>query len=107
MRLEGHLELLKQKVQEEDFLNARGLGNKIPFWIFEYPPEAKLDARIAMLPSESAQDKQEKERFGKLMQELVAYDEKLNNKALGFIDIDLDTGVTANYAKFEGLAEGI
>ena len=67
--------------------------------------EAKLDARIAML-SESPRDKQEKERLGKLMQELVAYDEKLNNKALGFIDIDLDDGVTANYAKFEGLVEG-
>ena len=68
--------------------------------------EAKLDARMGML-SESPRDKQEKERLGKLMQELVAYDEKLNNKALGFIDIDLDDGVTANYAKFEGLVEGI
>lgn len=68
--------------------------------------EAKLDARIGML-ADSARDKQEKERLGKLMQELVAYDEKLNNKALGFIDIDLDDGVTANYAKFEGLVEGI
>jgi hypothetical protein len=68
--------------------------------------EAKLDARIAML-SESPRDKQEKERLGKLMQELVAYDEKLNNKALKFIDIDLDDGVTVNYAKFEGLVEGV
>jgi hypothetical protein len=42
--------------------------------------EAKLDARIAML-SESARDKQEKERIGKLVLELAAYDEKLNNKA--------------------------
>jgi hypothetical protein len=46
--------------------------------------EAKLDARIAML-SESARDKQEKKRLGKLMQELAAYDEKLNNKALGLM----------------------
>jgi type II restriction/modification system DNA methylase subunit YeeA len=68
--------------------------------------EAKLDARIAML-SDSARDKQEKERLGKLMQELAAYDEKLDNKALGFIDIDLDDGVAANYAKFEGLVEGV
>jgi hypothetical protein len=68
--------------------------------------EAKLDARIAML-SDSARDKQEKERLGKLMQELVAYDEKLNNKALGFIDIDLDDGVAVNYARFEGLVEGV
>ena len=68
--------------------------------------EAKLDARIGML-SESARDEQEKERLGKLMQELVAYDEKLNNKALGFIDIDLDDGVAVNYGKFEGLVEGV
>jgi type II restriction/modification system DNA methylase subunit YeeA len=68
--------------------------------------EAKLDARIGML-SDPARDKQEKERLGKLMQELAAYDEKLNNKALKFIDIDLDDGVAVNYAKFEGLAEGV
>jgi hypothetical protein len=68
--------------------------------------EAKLDARIGML-SESPRDKQEKERLGKLMLELQAYDEKLNNKALAFIDIDLDDGVAVNYAKFEGLVEGI
>jgi len=68
--------------------------------------EAKLDARIAML-SDSARDKQEKERLGKLMQELAAYDEKLNNKALEFIEIDLDDGVAVNYARFEGLVEGI
>lgn len=42
MRLEGRLELLKQKVQEDDFLSARGLGNEIPFWIFDYPPEKEL-----------------------------------------------------------------
>jgi len=68
--------------------------------------EAKLDARIGML-SESPRDKQEKERLGKLMLELQAYDEKLNNKALAFIDIDLDDGVAVNYAKFEGLVEGV
>jgi hypothetical protein len=47
------------------------------------------------------------ERLGKLKRVLTAYDEKLNNKALGFIDIDLDDGVAANYAKFEGLVEGV
>jgi hypothetical protein len=39
MKLEKRLELLKQKVQKDDFLSARGLGNEIPFWIFDYPPE--------------------------------------------------------------------
>jgi hypothetical protein len=45
MKLEKRLELLKKKVQEDDFLNARGLGNEIPFWIFDYPPEKELLVR--------------------------------------------------------------
>ncbi|HUV83036.1 MAG TPA: DUF1788 domain-containing protein [archaeon] len=45
MKLEKRLELLKQKVQEDDFLSARGLGNEIPFWIFDYPPEKELLVR--------------------------------------------------------------
>ncbi len=45
MKLEERLELLKQKVQEDDFLNAKGLGNEIPFWIFDYPPEKELLVR--------------------------------------------------------------
>ena len=60
-----------------------------------------------MLSSDSSRDKQEKERLNKLMEELAAYDEKLNNLALAYIDIDLDEGVAVNYAKFEGLVEGI
>jgi|GEM_PF-5147761 len=42
MKLEKRLELLKQKAQEDDFLSARGLGNEIPFWIFDHPPEKEL-----------------------------------------------------------------
>jgi len=45
MKLEERLELFKQKVQEDDFLSARGLGNEIPFWIFDYPPEKELIVR--------------------------------------------------------------
>ena len=45
MKLEERLELLKQKVQEDDFLSAKGLGNEIPFWIFDYPPEKELLVR--------------------------------------------------------------
>jgi hypothetical protein len=41
MKLEERLDLLKQKVQNDDFLCARGLGNEIPFWIFDYPPGAE------------------------------------------------------------------
>ncbi len=45
MKVEERLELLKQKVQEDDFLEAKGLGNEIPFWIFDYPPEKELLVR--------------------------------------------------------------
>ena len=60
-----------------------------------------------MLSSDSSRDKPEKERLNKLMEELAAYDEKLNNLALAYIDIDLDEGVAVNYARFEGLGEGV
>ena len=65
--------------------------------------EAKLDARIGMLSSELNKDAQEMGRLSKLIEELAEYDEVLNNKALEYIDIDLDDGVKVNYAKFEGL----
>lgn len=45
MKLEKRLELLKDKVQEDAFLNARGIGNEIPFWIFDYPAEKELLVR--------------------------------------------------------------
>jgi len=62
--------------------------------------EAKLDARIGMLGDDSAV---EKGKLGKQVEELMDYDAVLNNKALEYIDIDLDDGVKVNYAKFEGL----
>jgi hypothetical protein len=42
MKLEERLELLKEELQKEDFLKSKGLGNEIPFWIFDYPPEKEL-----------------------------------------------------------------
>jgi len=89
-------------VQEDDFLTAKGLGNEVPFRIFDYllELEAKLDARIEMLGGESAA---EKGRLGKQVKELEKYDGVLHNKSLEYIDIDLDDGVKVNYAKFEGL----
>ncbi len=76
--------------------------------------EDKLDARIGMLSGEgnenqtdkpplSERDKQEIGKLSKLIDELTDYDAVLNNKALEFIEIDLDDGVVVNYAKFEGL----
>lgn len=45
MKLEERLELLKEELQKEDFLKSRGLGNEVPFWIFDYPPEKELLVR--------------------------------------------------------------
>ena len=45
MTIEGRIELLKQKIISDDFLKGRGLGNEIPFWIFDYPPEDELFIR--------------------------------------------------------------
>jgi len=39
------LELLNEKVQEEDFLTAKGLGNEVSFRIFDYPAEKELFVR--------------------------------------------------------------
>ena len=69
--------------------------------------ESKLDARMDMLSSDSAKDKQEREKLSAQIEELAAYDEVLNNKALTYVDIDLDDGVVVNYAKFEGLVEKV
>ena len=33
------------KLTSQDLLQNRGLGNEIGFWIFEYPPEHKLEMR--------------------------------------------------------------
>lgn len=46
---------------------------------------------------------QEKANANGPIEELAKYDEVLNNKALAFVDIDLDDGGVVNYAKFEGL----
>ncbi|MCM1987073.1 DUF1788 domain-containing protein [Methanococcoides seepicolus] len=45
MTFEERLEQLKDELQKEDFLEARGLGNEIPFWIFDYPADKELLVR--------------------------------------------------------------
>ena len=42
MNFENRLNLLKYKIQENDFLSGKGLGNEVPFWIFDYPPEKEI-----------------------------------------------------------------
>lgn len=49
MKLEERLELLKEELQKEDFLKSKGLGNEIPFWIFDYPPEKELLLRDTVI----------------------------------------------------------
>ncbi|MBN1167756.1 MAG: DUF1788 domain-containing protein [Methanospirillaceae archaeon] len=45
MKTEARIELIKEKIVTDVFLKARGLGNEIPFWIFDYPPEDELFIR--------------------------------------------------------------
>lgn len=42
MNFENRLDLLKNKVREKEFLSGKGLGNEVPFWIFDYPPEKEI-----------------------------------------------------------------
>ncbi len=48
MTFEERLEQLKDELQKEDFLEAKGLGNEIPFWIFDYPADKELLMRITI-----------------------------------------------------------
>lgn len=45
MLIEERLELFKEKIRTKDFLECKGLGNEIPFWIFDYEPEKELLVR--------------------------------------------------------------
>lgn len=45
MKLEERLELFKEKIKTTEFLECRGLGNEIPYWIFDYEPEKELLVR--------------------------------------------------------------
>ncbi|UUX93074.1 hypothetical protein [Methanoplanus endosymbiosus] len=48
MNIESRIELLKKEIIKDDFLQGRGLGNEVPFWIFDYPPESELLIRHSM-----------------------------------------------------------
>ncbi len=69
--------------------------------------EGKLDARAEMIQSDIGKEAQEKVRLGKMIGEIMGYDEVLKNRADEYIDIDLDDGVKVNYEKFKGLVEKI
>lgn len=67
MNIEGRVDLLKYKIISDDFLKGRGLGNEIPFWIFDYPPEDELFIRDSLSRIKG----------------------QLSKNTIGFIDIDL------------------
>lgn len=42
---EDRLNQIIPRLTSRDFLDNRGLGNEIGFWIFDYPPERELEVR--------------------------------------------------------------
>ncbi len=43
--LAERLDAIRERLDNEDFLNNRGLGNEIGFYIFDYPPQFELMVR--------------------------------------------------------------
>jgi hypothetical protein len=43
--LNGRLNKILERVTSDEFLSGRGLGNEIPFYAFDYPPEDELAVR--------------------------------------------------------------
>ena len=59
LSLDERLNQILPRVTSQDFLESKGLGNEIGFWIFDYPPEREMEVRDFMantvLPSLSKQ----------------------------------------------------
>ncbi|MDP2180735.1 DUF1788 domain-containing protein [Methylicorpusculum sp.] len=45
LTFEERLNQILPKISSDDFLNSKGLGNEIGFWIFDYPPEREMEMR--------------------------------------------------------------
>jgi hypothetical protein len=45
LTLEERLNQVLPRITSRDFLDSKGLGNEIGFWIFDYPPEREMDVR--------------------------------------------------------------
>lgn len=43
--LEERLNQILPRLTSRDFLDSKGLGNEIGFWIFDYPPEREMEVR--------------------------------------------------------------
>lgn len=42
MKIEERIDLIKKEITTSRFLQMKGLGNEVPFYIFDYPPEKEL-----------------------------------------------------------------
>lgn len=45
LTLEERLNQILPRITSRDFLDSKGLGNEIGFWIFDYPPEREMEVR--------------------------------------------------------------
>ena len=45
LSFEERLNQILPKISSDKFLNSKGLGNEIGFWIFDYPPEREMEMR--------------------------------------------------------------
>jgi hypothetical protein len=45
LSLEERLNQILPRVTSREFLDSKGLGNEIGFWIFDYPPDREIDVR--------------------------------------------------------------
>jgi hypothetical protein len=45
LTLEERLNQIIGRITSREFLDSKGLGNEIGFWIFDYPPDREMDVR--------------------------------------------------------------
>lgn len=45
LSLDERLNQILPRITSREFLNSKGLGNEIGFWVFDYPPEREMDVR--------------------------------------------------------------
>jgi hypothetical protein len=45
LSLDERLNQILPRITSRDFLDSKGLGNEIGFWVFDYPPEREMDVR--------------------------------------------------------------
>ena len=114
LSLDERLNQILPRVTSRDFLDSKGLGNEIGFWIFDYPPEREMDVRgfysgtvLPALAKHVPPIRVATVYLLQLVTELLE-ERKLLDKAMEMqqgmrITLDLDDGVRVNYGKFGDL----